>query len=150
MVKRVAAACVAGLALLSVPGARGEARVSPPARWLDLSFSRRTPGTRLVVDRRSAFVLRADRDVTAIRVEVRAAHGVAGGDWQVRLLTLPKSEEADPPDFSQLAEQSVLWSRTGALPSGPSLATTIPIQVPRAWFQNWLLLLEPRDARPVP
>ena len=61
-----------------------------PQSWLTLTFSRNQAVATMVVGARQALVLRADRDITSIKVELRPAQGQAvGTEWLAQLFPLP-------------------------------------------------------------
>jgi hypothetical protein len=136
------------LALLGFCSAAGAAQQAPlPPPELDLAFSRYYAGTVALVDDRTALVLRADRDITALKVEVRAPSGAAdAGRWEARLIALPPTEEPVEPDLRAAAARPATWRAIEAVRERRPVTTTVQALVPRALYQNWLLWLEPREA----
>ena len=119
--------------------------------WLDLAFSRNTAKAHITIERRSAFVLRADRDVNALSVEFRPTEGVAhAGDWKLELYPLKPTLEVEPPRIPELAAAKPIWRRSGAVGVKPAVSAVVRSGTPRNRYENWLLLAEPVGAAATP
>lgn len=139
------------LLCLLVGGAEVQAAPDGPGEWTGFTISRAAPAARIVVGRETTFVLRADRDVTGVRIALEPARGDAAGSWRARLRPLPPTEEAVPPDWSQAARLRPIWERSGPVAAGGKYSTTQRAGVPRRLFKSWALTLSPQGegARPV-
>ena len=131
--------------LCSAAVAAEQAPLAPPE--LDLAFSRYYAGAKVRLEASAVLVLRMDRDIPVLKVEVQPAPGVAdAGRWEARLIPLPSTEEAGDPDLRAAAVRKSTWHVIDAVQEHRPLKTTVGALVPRPFYQNWLLCLEPREA----
>ena len=76
--------------LVSAVGAAADKESSESITGLLLS--RAAPATTLTAEGAMTIVVRADRDLTSVRIDIEPALGTSAGRWQVRLLPLPATE----------------------------------------------------------
>ena len=108
----------------------------------DLSVGGGRPGNTVVVGGRTALVLRAERDVTSLRIHVRPnGEAAVRSPWTVRLLPLPRTEEPAAPDVERAKREKAVWQ--AVVKKGEGEETSVRSFIPRNTFESWLLLLEP-------
>lgn len=122
-----------------------------PEPALDLAFSRRAASASVEIGGAQAIVLRADRDIVAMKIELRPIDAPGGGPpetWDARLFALPSTEVVAAVDAGRLRGRTPNWRLTQEVTRGRPFAARVKAEVSRPAYKNWLLVLDPKTARP--
>jgi hypothetical protein len=113
---------------------------------LGIAFDRAASTAAVSISQDSSLLLRADRDITALRISVSPAEGAqSAGAWRLRVITLARTESLNVPDLMQVGPKSTLWKVSRTIERDRPAQFTIRAQVPKATYENWLLVAEPAD-----
>ena len=111
---------------------------------LDLTLSRGAPVADLIVSARTQIVLRLDRDIRSVRLDIRPLRDEAAtGEWRSKLYMLPSTIERDRIDTERALRETPVWSEAGTVTRSSPWTRSLPAPVPRPDYRNYLLVLSP-------